>query len=77
MYRFQAQYTISRKRRHFGAPVTLSDSGQVESVDIVSEEPVEGEQSGRVVKMEMEVGVQAVEETKEVACQTERCEKVG
>ena len=61
---------MSRKRRQFNRPVSLSDCGGLESVEIVSVPDPEGETP--LIRMEMEAGVQAVQNTKEVACQTER-----
>lgn len=66
----QLQFTVSRKRRQFDAPVTLSDSRGLESVEIVSQPEPEG--GAPLIRMEMEAGVQAVENTREVACQTDR-----
>ena len=54
--------------------MVLEDGAHTEIVDIASEERAEGD-TGRVARLEMEVGVQAVEETEEVACQTERWDK--
>ena len=68
----QIQYTVSQKRRHFNAPVSLGDSTGLESVEIASQSEAEEEQKKLVVKMELEVGVQAAGDTKEIACQTDR-----
>ena len=50
--------------------MSLSDGGGLESVEIVSVPDPEGETP--LIRMEMEAGVQAVQNTKEAACQTER-----
>ena len=66
----QLQFTVSRKRRQFNCPIAFSDGRSLESVEIVSVPDPEGETP--VIRMEMEMGVQAVEELREAACQTEK-----
>ena len=61
---------MSCKRRELNGPVSYSDGRGLESVEIVSIPDPEGENP--LLRMEMEMGVQAVEDTSEVACQTER-----
>ena len=70
MYIQQVQFTVSRKRHQFNRPVALSEGTGLESVEIVSQPEPEGE--APLIRMELEAGVQAVEETREAACQTER-----
>lgn len=71
MFNFlQLQFTVSRKRSYFNRPVIYSDGLGLESVEITSVPDPEGEIP--LIRLELEMGVQAVEETKEVACQTER-----
>ena len=64
------QFTVSRKRHQFCRPVTYTDGTGLETVDIVSQPEPEGE--APLVTLELETGVQAVQETMEASCQTER-----
>ena len=66
----QVQFSVWRKRKQFNRPVSFSEGTALESVEIASVPEPEGETP--LVRLEMEAGVQAVEETREVSCQTER-----
>ena len=61
---------MSRKRHRFNHPVTYTDGTGLESIEIVSQPEPEGE--APLVRLELETGVQAVQETLEASCQTER-----